>query len=117
MKKITIVNKTKHPPTENDYYIGRGSVLGNPYTSKALLKTKATYQCSSRDEAIDKYAEYLNQKIIDEDSEICDELNRIYTKALKNDINLVCYCVPKRCHGEVIKGIITGKLINFYLKK
>jgi hypothetical protein len=30
---ITVVNKYKHTPTENDVYIGRGSALGNPFTS------------------------------------------------------------------------------------
>jgi hypothetical protein len=117
MNNIWVVNKSIHAPTENDFYIGRGSVLGNPYTSKILHETKAQFKCSSKEESIKSYKNYLNKKIENKDKNICDELNKIYLKSLETDIYLVCYCKPKMCHGDIIKTIITAKLIKFLMKK
>ncbi len=111
MGNIEVVNKYKHQPTENDVYIGRGSPLGNPYTSKDLKNTIAQYQCSSREESVEKYESYLKEKIEQKNKLICDELNRIY-KLVKdgNSVNFICYCAPKLCHGEIIKKFIEEKL-------
>jgi len=106
---ITVVNKHRHVPTENDEYIGRGSCLGNPYTS-LMIKTKAKYVCESREESIKKCDFYLREKIRLKDPEICAALNKIYLKAKKGDVNLVCFCAPKSCHGDIIKKIIEEKL-------
>lgn len=115
MHKINVVNKTRHAPTDNDFYVGRGSSLGNPFTSKDLSKTKAQFRAKNKTEAIKFYREYLIKKIDERDTNICNDLNRIYLKALDNDVNLVCYCAPNDCHAEVIKGIIVTKLIKKYM--
>jgi len=117
MHNIWVVNKSVHIPTENDFYIGRGSALGNPYTSQELEKTKATFKCSSKEEAIDSYKKYLNKKIKNKDKDICDKLNEIYLRVLESDAYLVCYCKPKMCHGDFIKGILLAKIIKFLMKK
>ena len=109
--KITVVNKYKHKPTENDFYIGRGSVLGNPFTSKELNKTKAKFQCSCREESITKHLEYLRNEVLNNNRLICDALNSIYLKALNEEVFLVCFCAPKSCHGDNIKQLILEKLI------
>lgn len=115
---IRVVNKSKHSPTPNDFYIGRGSALGNPYTgSKELSKTKALYQCDTREEAISNFRGYLEEKIKDKDSEICNMLNEIFIKAKDGDVNLVCYCKPKECHGDIIKEVVESKLILKIFKK
>lgn len=107
---ITVVNKKKHVPTPDDVYIGRGSALGNPYTSlPADRKTKAEFRCSSREESLQKFTEYLNKKIEERDKIVCDELNRIWKLSNKGNVNLVCYCVPSPCHGNIIKNIIDKK--------
>jgi hypothetical protein len=36
MNVIHLVNKKDHTPTDKDFYIGGGSVFGNPFTSKDL---------------------------------------------------------------------------------
>lgn len=100
---ITVVNKYKHKPTEKDVYIGRGSILGNPFTSIKDRKTKAEFICNSREDSIKMFKDYLLDKIKKKDKKICDELNRIYN--LK-EVNLVCFCKPKSCHGDIIKEII-----------
>jgi hypothetical protein len=107
---ITVVNKYKQAPTDNDVYIGRGSVLGNPYTSMEVGKTKAEFQCESREESVSKFREYLLLKIEEKDKSVCSELNRIYRLAKHGEVNLVCFCKPKSCHGDIIKEIIEDKL-------
>lgn len=110
---VTVVNKYKHTPSENDVYIGRGSVLGNPFTSIKSRKTKATFVCNSIEESITSFEKYIQNKISkdkDKDKVNCGELNRIWKLAKEGDVNLVCFCKPKSCHGDVIKNIIEGKL-------
>lgn len=109
---ITVVNKRKHNPTLGDFYIGRGSPLGNPFTHRELDQTIAQYKCETREEAISSYESYILEKIKNKDTRICDELNRLYIAAKKGNVNLVCYCKPKSCHGDTIKKIIEEK-INF----
>ena len=104
---ITVVNKYKHTPTENDVYIGRGGVLGNPFTSIKDKQTKAEFICDSREESVESFRKYIEEKIASKDKKICDELNRIYKMPQSN---LVCFCAPKPCHGDVIKRIIENKL-------
>jgi hypothetical protein len=108
---IIVVNKYKHVPTQNDFYIGRGSPLGNPFTgSKELAKTKATVQCETPEIAIAACREYLQRAIANKDDVICAELNRIWLKAKTGDVYLVCFCSPKPCHGDIIKHLIESKL-------
>lgn len=103
---ITVVNKYKHSPTENDVYIGRGSVLGNPFTSIQDRQTKAEFICESREESVEMFRDYLFRKIAEKDKKICDVLNRIYKMP---EVNLVCFCKPKSCHGDIIREIIESK--------
>lgn len=107
---IKVVNKYKHTPTKNDVYIGRGSPLGNPFTSIKGRKTQAKYVCSSRTKSITRYEEYVKHQIEIKNRLICDELNKIYLLAKKGDVHLVCFCAPKACHGDIIKKIIESKL-------
>lgn len=110
---ITVVNKHTHIPAPNDIFVGRGSVLGNPYTSIQGRETKAQFICKSREESIGNFYHYIIEKIIQKDKVVCEELNRIWKLAKSGDINLVCYCVPKSCHGTIIKRIIEDKLKTY----
>lgn len=107
---IYVVNKYNHKPTSKDIYIGRGSPLGNPYTHLDLETTRASFQTASREESINLFENYINEKINQKDQIICDELNRIYLQAKENNVYLVCSCRPKSCHGNIIKKIIDSKL-------
>ena len=53
---------SNHTPTDYDYYIGRPSVLSNPYTHKEGAKY-AKMKVNSRDEAISLYGNYFNNKV------------------------------------------------------
>lgn len=114
---IQVVNKHYHTPTANDFYIGRGSILGNPFTSIKDRKTKAQFVCDSREESVGKYKEYILEAIKNKNCKICDELNKIYKAAIyakdnNSVIYLVCFCAPKLCHGDIIKEMIDGKIFN-----
>jgi hypothetical protein len=82
-------------------YIGRGSALGNPF----VIGRDGT-----RNEVVAKFRVYLLERIATKDKAICGQLNDIWKKAKEGDVALVCFCAPQRCHGDVIKAIVEGKL-------
>jgi len=105
---LTVVNKYKHTPIkgEIDIYIGRGSILGNPYTH-LKNSTKATTIVATREEAINLYRDHMKHMLsgAHKDSlEYAQELARIKDLHVNGKIvNLVCFCKPKSCHGDIIK--------------
>lgn len=109
---VNVVNKKNHTPTDYDYYIGRPSPLGNPYTH---LKTSraAEFVVPTRNEAIESYEKYFYDKIESGDEEFMGALQEIID-IYKNYglVNLVCFCKPLSCHGDYIK-----KYIDKVLKK
>ena len=76
--------------------VDRSSPLGNPF-----------YMCneSVRDYVCDRYEAYFNNAYSNT-ANIDTELNRIVELAKTNDITLLCWCYPKRCHAETIKRYI-----------
>jgi hypothetical protein len=107
--KINVVNKHQHKPTVNDFYIGRGSPVGNQYSH--LDNTKALYKVNTREEAVEKYEIQLKMDIAARRVEVVNFLNEIYLKLKAGEeVNLICYCAPKMCHGDVIRKIILSKL-------
>ena len=108
--EISVVNKKTHRPTEYDYYIGRPSTLGNPFTHLTTSTTKNIIIVKSRKEAIDKYNKYFYEKIEDNDMFFMAELEQIEKIGEKHGkVNLVCWCAPKLCHGNVIKEYLINK--------
>ena len=95
---IRIVNKYKRNQSLGgiDVYCGRPSILGNPFNMQSM----------SRDASCDAYAEYFDAKINAKDPAFMQELRKLYVMAKKDDINLVCFCAPKRCHTETIKAFL-----------
>ena len=100
MHNITVVNKKAGGKGE---YIGRPSPLGNPFTSKAhgMGKRVDTVQ-----ESIAQFDAWLQAKIADRDQAVCDELDRLYVLAQQRPLQLVCWCAPGPCHGDVIKRVL-----------
>lgn len=93
----TVVNKKTHKPTAKDVYIGRPTVLGNPYTSKILGNTLAVHQCATAEESVNKYGHWLKAQIDADNRQVMDAL-----LAIPPDANLVCWCHPNPCHGDMI---------------
>lgn len=92
MTKVVNIN---HEPY--DILICRGTKWGNPYTFLEG-KTLAQYKVESREEAIQKYKEY----ILNSPSLLAD-LHELEGKILG------CYCRPRRCHGDVLIEIIKSR--------
>lgn len=94
MVKVVHCKKQKY-----DFYIGRGSILGNPYTHLPLNRTTASFQVSTREEAVDSWERYAwNRMKTDEEF-----LNAILS--CENKI-VGCYCHPELCHGDRIDNLI-----------
>lgn len=95
---ITVVNKYKEP---NHIYCGRGSPVGNPFTMSNE---------SQRDKVCDKYHAWFHRSIKRGNPSLLNYLDMIIALAEKGDINLGCYCAPKRCHCETIKEYVESQL-------
>lgn len=93
---IKVMNKRSFKSnTCVDVYIGRPSVLGNPFR----ITGKVT-----RKECIEAYRGWIHERINDADEEVLRELERIRNLVKKyGRVNLVCWCAPLPCHGDVIK--------------
>jgi hypothetical protein len=96
---ITVVNKRTHKGTPKDFYIGRPSPLGNPYSHKD--NTLAKFKTESREESVELYKKWLLKRIQDKDPLVLTAL-----KSIPKDANLVCWCAPLACHGDVIKEVL-----------
>jgi hypothetical protein len=96
---ITVVNKYKEP---NHIYCGRGSALGNPFPMTNE---------SQRDEVCDEYEKYFKEQVnVLKNETMLKELRIIYSQAIKGNVNLGCFCAPKRCHCDTIKAYIEMQL-------
>jgi len=102
---LNVKNKRTHvaAPGVVDVYCGRGSVLGNPFSHKE--GTKAKFVMESRDEAVEAYRGYFKEQM-ETNSAFLNEMRRIYRIARKQEVNLICYCAPLRCHCDVIRGFM-----------
>lgn len=104
---INVVNKHKHKPTPDDFYCGRPSPLGNPY-SHIPKNTLAQYIVASRAMAIKKHQEDF-YKDIENNPAVRTELMNLIEHLRKNGkINLVCWCSPLPCHCDTIKTYLLG---------
>lgn len=107
---INVVNKKNHEPTKYDYYIARPNPLGNPFTHKPNTKYGRII-VDTREEAINNYEDWLKNKILEKDEIILNELKKLVDFYKKNNqINLVCWCKPESCHGDILKKFIKNKL-------
>lgn len=80
-----VFNKYKGFPPSS-VYIGRPSKWGNPF---------AIGKDGTREEVISKYREWLLSQ-----PELISQIKR----ELKGK-NLVCFCAPKACHGDILLEI------------
>ena len=95
-ERIVVVNKYH---SNYDFYIGRGSVLGNPYPITDI---------DSRDSVCDKYEVWFEQN--KDRPDVKEYLNKILAKARLGSVSLGCFCKPQRCHGDTIKQWLDQQL-------
>ena len=82
------VKHIREPKSSSDVYIGRGSKWGNPFKIGVD---------GNREEVIEKYSEYLHNS-----EDLCGSLHELKHK------NLVCYCSPQACHGDLLLELATN---------
>jgi hypothetical protein len=101
----------------NNYYIGRPSVLGNPFTHNGVKTNLAKLAFKTREEAIEAYEKYFDT-MYGKDDEFTKAFDEIY-EHYKNgeDIYLQCFCKPLACHGDIIANKLQKKLIQEKLKE
>lgn len=78
-----------------DVYIGRPSKWGNPFTHIVNRHTQADIIVGSRQEAIDRYREWIGKQ-----PELLASLHELKGKTLG------CWCKPASCHGDVLIELI-----------
>lgn len=91
--------ESKRSYSGDGVYVGRPSVLGNPYP---------LHDEKERDAVIEKYRAWLRSEYCKKGSvyKALVELADRYRKG--EEIVLVCWCAPRRCHADVIKEAIIG---------
>lgn len=77
-----------------DIYIGRPSILGNPFSHLEGSKVAAVI-VRTREDAIARYREYAIKRM-ETDPEFAAAIRACREKVLG------CWCAPKACHGNVI---------------
>ena len=112
----------------NNFYIGRGSPLGNPFSHNGVRSVFKTLTFKTREEAIEAYDKYFD-KMYGNNEEFTKAFDEIY-KHYKNgeDVYLQCFCKPKPmlllfskiysyhqryCKGSVTKSRLQEKCILF----
>ena len=101
-----------HTSNPNNFYIGRGSPLGNPFTHNGVRSVFKTFAFKTREQAIDAYDKYFD-KMYGTDEAFTKAFDEIY-EHYKNgeDIYLQCFCKPLPCHGDIIADKLQKKLIK-----
>ena len=97
---IQLLNKHRDGVPEGAVYIGRPSVLGNPYAISAA---------STPDEVLAQYRVWLESRLRKGDSpqaRLIQTLRERYAR--EGVVSLVCFCSPQPCHGDVISEFIGG---------
>lgn len=114
---------------KNDFYIGRGSILGNPYTHIKDKLTLASFIVNTRDEAINNYSHYFDI-MYNSNFLFKNEVDKIYD-LYKNGENVYLGCFCKKylttdieihsdevmCHGDIIKNKLEQRLIKEKIKE
>jgi hypothetical protein len=78
----TVLNKKLHGVPTGAVYIGRPSIWGNPF----VIGKDGT-----RDEVIAKFEAHIRRK-----PDLLGQLHKLADK------DVVCWCAPARCHGDVL---------------
>jgi hypothetical protein len=96
MVEIRVLNK--RVVGDRGEYVGRPSALGNPF--------KLEHE-SQRNQVIQQYELWLQERINAREAQVYNELNRLYQIARDQGVlELTCWCAPKRCHADVIRNIL-----------
>ena len=90
---VSIRKKKDGTRDQCDVRIDRGTIWGNPYSH--LPNTRAKWKVATREEAIQKYREYILTR-----PDLLAKLPELKGKRLG------CWCKPESCHGDVLLELI-----------
>ena len=93
---MEVLNKRTCVQGYHTHYIGRPSKWGNPF-SHLDQKTLAAFKVATREEAVASYREWI---LNGDGSYLLDDLDEL------RDKDLVCWCAPEACHGDVLKELV-----------
>lgn len=100
---ITVVNRHHHKPAAVPrHYVGRPTILGNPYNISKI---------QTRDWVVDRYAEWLASAYRN-DPAVHLEIEMLIDVARSGDLELECFCAPRRCHADVIRAMINERIAS-----
>jgi hypothetical protein len=92
---ITVYNKRSHNGA--GVYIGRPSALGNPF---------AIGRDGSREQVIEKYETWLRDQWVARGAARSELIRLAHQYKETGSLNLVCWCAPLPCHGDVLARAI-----------
>jgi hypothetical protein len=96
---MLVINKRSPAPAGSVVYIGRPSVLGNPFAMRSE---------SERGVVIEKYREWLREQYRAKGA-VYNALHSLAARAKHGEqLLLQCWCAPLACHGDVIADAIAG---------
>jgi hypothetical protein len=90
-----VLNRYKSWIPPEAVYVGRPTKFGNPFTHQPAGTTLAQFIVKDRNASVDSYEAWLLAQ---------PELVAAVKEELKGK-DLVCYCKPMRCHGDVLLRI------------
>jgi hypothetical protein len=98
--EFRVKNKKLHKKDKgHDFYVGRPTALGNPYTHK--ISNYAKLKVGSREEAVECYKTWFEKQLLS-DTPTKKEFEKLveFCRNTASHVNLVCRCVPNYpCHA------------------
>ncbi|HJP90898.1 MAG TPA: DUF4326 domain-containing protein [Pyrinomonadaceae bacterium] len=107
LENVAVVNRhTYSGPRDNSFvYIGRGTPLGNQWSH--VNGTAATYRVATREEAVSRFNTWLSEQIEKSEGPAFAFIQQLLQRVANGEhIRLACSCVPKLCHGDVVKATL-----------
>lgn len=110
--KINILNKHRdnYFGSITNIYIGRGSILGNPFTHLNKSETLAEFQVETREDALKNYGKYFIESFKTKKEFRKYVIDLMSLLKQQKEINFLCYCSPNGCHGDFVKEFILRKI-------
>lgn len=93
---IRVLNKRTDDIPADAFYVGRPSLLGNPFRIGVH---------GTREEVISKYQAWIEQEL-EKSAATRAFLAHIHQTAKNRPVALVCWCAPLPCHANVLKNLI-----------
>ena len=91
---ITVKNKRTYKG--GGIYIGRPTLLGNPFIIG---------KDGSREEVIAKYKIWLTEQYASNPA-MKKTIDKIVVMNTCQDVTFICWCAPEACHGDELKAFI-----------